>query len=271
MIISADGLILTNNHVVEGSTSISVTVESTGKTYRATVVGTDQKKDVAILQLADASGLSTVRFAPNATVSTGEAVYSVGNASGTGKLVTASGTVGATDKSLTIQGDGASKTENLSGLIELDSDVVAGDSGGPLFDKSGDIIGIVTAASSGAADVTGYAINIASVLKTAAQIEAGQATTDIVIGTPAFLGVGLSTTSTAPVVGSIFAGMPAASAGIAVGSTITSVDGTQVTTADQLSSLIQKHAVGDKITVTWVSRSGNSHRATVTLVGGPAA
>jgi S1-C subfamily serine protease len=271
MIMSSDGLILTNNHVVEGSTSITVTVQSTGKTYKATVVGTDQKADVAVLQLTDASGLSTINFAPSATVTTGDAIHSVGNAEGTGDLVTAVGTVGATGQTLTIQGDGTTKTENLSGLIELDSDVVSGDSGGPLFNQAGDVIGIVTAASSGSASVTGYAINIASVLKTADAIEAGSATTDIVIGTPAFLGVGLSPTSTAPVVASTFPGMPAAKAGIAAGSTITSIDGTKVTTASQLSSLIAKHSAGDKITVTWVGPSDNSHTATVTLVAGPAA
>jgi S1-C subfamily serine protease len=271
MIISSDGLILTNNHVVEGSTSISVTVQSTGKTYKATVVGTDQKADVAILKLTGASGLSTVNFAPTATVTAGDTIYSVGNAEGTGNLVTAAGTVGATNQSLTIQGDGTTKTESLSGLIELDSDVVSGDSGGPLFDKAGDVIGIVTAASSGSSSVTGYAINIASVLKTADAIEAGTATTDIVIGTPAFLGVGLSATSTVPLVSATFPGMPAANAGIAAGSTITSINGTKVTTATQLSALIAAHSVGDKITVTWLGTTGNPHTATVTLAAGPAA
>ena len=271
MIISSDGLILTNNHVVEGSTSISVTVESTGKTYKATVVGTDQKADVAVLKLTGASGLSTVSFAPTATVTAGDSIYSVGNAEGTGNLVTAVGTVGATGQKLTIQGDGVTKAESLSGLIELDSDVVSGDSGGPLFDKAGDVIGIVTAASSGSSSVTGYAINIASVLKTADQIKAGTATTDIVIGTPAFLGVALSTTSTVPLVSATFPGMPAANAGIAAGSTITSFNGTKVTTASQLSALIASHSVGDRVTVMWSGRTGNSHTATVTLAAGPAA
>jgi S1-C subfamily serine protease len=271
MIISSDGLILTNNHVVEGSTSISVTVESTGKTYKATVVGTDQKADVAVLKLTGASGLSTVSFAPTATVTAGEAIYSVGNAEGTGNLVTAVGTVGATDQKLTIQGDGVTKAESLSGLIELNSDVVSGDSGGPLFDKAGDVIGIVTAASSGSSSVTGYAINIASVLKTADQIKAGTPTTDIVIGTPAFLGVALSTTSTVPLVSATFPGMPAAKAGIAAGSTITSFNGTKVTTASQLSALIASHSVGDRVTVTWSGTTGSSHTATVTLAAGPAA
>jgi S1-C subfamily serine protease len=279
MIVTSGGLILTNNHVVEQSTSIEATVQSTGKTYKAEVVGTDQTADVAILKLVGASGLSTVTFAPTEKVAVGQAVHSVGNAEGTGSLVTAVGTVGATNQSLSIQSDFSTTGENLSGLIELESDVVSGDSGGPLFDSSGKVIGIVTAASSGSAQVTGYAINIASVLSVASKIEAGTASTDIVIGTPAFLGIQLastqsstqpSTTAGVPVSG-VFSGMPADEAGIAAGSVITAVDGTAVTSATQLSSLIAKQAVGDKVTIDWTSETGAAQSATVTLVGGPAA
>jgi S1-C subfamily serine protease len=275
MIVTSGGLILTNNHVIEQSTSIEATVQSTGKTYKAEVVGTDQTADVAILKLVGASGLSTVTFAPTEKVAVGQAVHSVGNAEGTGSLVTAVGTVGATNQSLSIQSDFSTTGENLSGLIELESDVVSGDSGGPLFDSSGKVIGIVTAASSGSAQVTGYAINIASVLSVASKIEAGTASTDIVIGTPAFLGIQLastqsSTTTGVPVSG-VFSGMPADEAGIAAGSVITAVDGTAVTSATQLSSLIAKQAVGDKVTIDWTSEAGAAQSATVTLVGGPAA
>ena len=274
MILTSGGLILTNNHVVEGATSIKVTVESTGQSYTAKVIGTDQKQDVAVLQLAGASGLSTVNFAPNATVSAGQSVYSVGNAEGTGDLVTAVGTVSATNQSLSLPADSTTKAESLTGLIELDSDVVSGDSGGPLFDKSGDVIGIVTAASSGTAEVTGYAINIKQVLAVADQIEAGNATTDIVIGTPAFLGIELSddvATTGGVTVSGTFPGMPAALAGITAGSTITAVNGTPVTTSTALSAVIAGHAVGDRLQVSWTDSAGQSHTATVTLVGGPAA
>ncbi len=274
MIISSGGLILTNNHVVEGATSIKVTVESTGRTYAAKVVGTDQKQDVAVLALTGASGLSTVAFAPDAAVSVGQSVYSVGNAEGTGDLVTAVGTVVATNQSLSLPADSTTKAESLTGLIELDSDVVSGDSGGPLFDESGDVIGIVTAASSGTADVTGYAINIAQVLSVADRIEAGAATSDIVIGTPAFLGIELSDEATATrgvAVAGTFPGTPAAIAGITAGSMITAVDRTSVATAAALSTAIANHAVGDRVSVSWVDAGGAAHTATVTLVGGPAA
>jgi S1-C subfamily serine protease len=275
MILTSNGYILTNNHVVEDSTSITVTVESTGQKYTATVVGTDKTADVAVLKLTGASGLSTVSFASTEKVSVGESIYSVGNAEGTGNLVTAVGTVGATNQSLTVGSDSSDGTENLSGLIELNSDVVSGDSGGPLFDSSGKVIGMVTAASSGSAVVTGYALNIAQVLKVADQIEAGTVSSDIVLGYPAFAGINIAETATTTTAGvpvaSTFSGYPAANAGIASGDTITAVNGVAVTTATQLSAAIQAHKVGDSVTVTYLDDSGATHSATLTLVAGPAA
>ncbi|MDQ1546465.1 MAG: hypothetical protein QOH69_1369 [Actinomycetota bacterium] len=274
MILTSNGYILTNNHVVEGSTSITVTVESTGQKYTATVVGTDKTADVAVLKLTGASDLHSVTFASAEKVVAGQAVYSVGNAEGTGRLVTAVGTVGAVNQSLTIGSDSADTAEHLSGLIQLNSDVVSGDSGGPLFDKSGKVIGMVTAASSGSAVVTGYAINIAQVLKIADAIEAGSTSTDIVLGYPAFAGINIASTPNATAgvpVASTFPGMPAATAGITTGDTITSVNGIAMSSATQLSAAIQAHKVGDTVTITWVTAAGVAQSAAVTLIAGPAA
>ncbi len=273
MIISSNGYILTNNHVVQSSTSISVTVESTGQTYSATVVGTDATADVAVLKLTGASGLHTVSFAQNEKVTVGEPIYSVGNAEGTGDLVTAVGSVGAVNRSLTIGSDSSAAPENLSGLIELQSDVVSGDSGSPLFDSKGDVIGMVTAASSGSAIVTGYAINIAQVLRVSNAIQSGAASSGILLGYPAFLGVDIASmpSSLGVPVASTFAGMPAARAGIVEGDIITSVNGVAVSTASGLSSTIQSHKVGDTVTIGWLDGAGAAHSAIVTLVAGPAA
>ncbi|MCW2546844.1 MAG: hypothetical protein JWN96_1304 [Mycobacterium sp.] len=273
MILTSNGYILTNNHVVESSTSISVTVESTGKTYTATVVGTDKTADVAVLKLTGASGLTPVTFDSTEKVTVGQSIYSVGNAEGTGNLVTAVGTVGAVNQSLSIGSDQSNTPENLSGLIQLNSDVVSGDSGGPLFDKSGHVIGIVTAASSGSSTVTGYAINIAQVLKVAKSIEAGSASSEIVIGYPAFAGISIPQTPSADgvPVASTFPGSPANVAGIGEGDVITAVNGAAVTSADQLTAAIQAHKVGDSVNITWLDPSGVSHSASITLVAGPAA
>jgi S1-C subfamily serine protease len=203
----------------------------------------------------------------------GESVYSVGNAEGTGNLVTATGTVGAVNQNLTVGSESSSKYENLTGLIQLESDIVSGDSGGPLFDGKGDVIGIVTAASTGSANVTGYAINIAQVLKVENEIVSGTPAAGIVFGYPAFLGIQLAsgTSSVGVPVAGVFEGMPAAKAGIGKGDTVTAVNGSAVTTADGLSAAITKHKVGDQVTISWLDSQGGSHNSTVTLVAGPAA
>ncbi len=187
--------------------------------------------------------------------------------------MTAVGSVGAVNRSLTIGSDSSAAPENLSGLIELQSDVVSGDSGGPLFDSKGDVIGMVTAASSGSAIVTGYAINIAQVLRVSNAIQSGAASSGILLGYPAFLGVDIASTpsSLGVPVASTFAGMPAARAGIVEGDIITSVNGVAVSTASGLSSTIQSHKVGDTVTIGWLDGAGAAHSAIVTLVAGPAA
>jgi S1-C subfamily serine protease len=272
MIISSGGYVLTNNHVIDGASSIRVTVASTDKTYTAMVVGSDTNADVAVLKLVGASGLHTVSFAAGATVSVGDSIYSVGNAEGTGHLVTAVGTVGAVDQSLTIGSDDSSATEYLTGMIQLDSDVVSGDSGGALFNKNGDVIGMVTAASSGSGPVTGDAINIAQVLKVVNQIKAGTVTHDIVYGTPSFIGVDIANeTSTlgVPITGTV-PGFPAAKAGIVQGDIITAVNGVAVDSATALSAEIRSFKVGSVVTLHWIDESGVRHSAQVTLVAGPA-
>ncbi|NQX14151.1 trypsin-like peptidase domain-containing protein [Microbacteriaceae bacterium VKM Ac-2855] len=270
MILTSDGMILTNNHVVEGATSIEVTVESTGETYTATVVGTDATNDVAVLQLVDASGLTPVSF-DTSGVTAGDAITAVGNAEGTGDLVAASGTVTATDQSITTQAEGSAASESLTGLIQLDADIVSGDSGGPLFNSAGQVIGINTAASSGSAEITGFAIPIATALDIVAQIEAGNDTATIEVGYPAFLGIGLSSTSGAATVAGVYENTPAAEAGLSAGDTITAVNGTAISTGSQLSELLGSMEPGESVALTWTTAAGAAGSATVTLAEGPAA
>ena len=277
IILSSRGEILTNNHVVQGSTAIKVTVESTGTSYTARVVGTDETDDIAVLQLVDSSGAPvtglTKATIDTGTLSAGDAVTSVGNAEGTGNLVAATGTVTALEQSITVANDITGADEHLTGLIETDADVVSGDSGGPLIDKQGEVAGVVTAASSGSRAVTGYAIPIDTALAIAQQIVNGQASSSIVIGLPAFLGVELATdqTGSGVLISGIVAGSAAAGTGLAAGDTITAVDGTAATTADSLSSLIKAHAIGDRVTISYTDAAGAAQQVTVTLAAGPAA
>lgn len=270
MILTSDGMILTNNHVVEGATSIEVTVESTGESFTATVVGTDATNDVAVLQLQDASGLTPVSFDTGA-VAAGDAITAVGNAEGTGDLVAASGTVTATDQSITTQAEGSAASESLTGLIQLDADIVSGDSGGPLFNADGEVVGINTAASSGSADITGFAIPISTALDIVAQIEAGADTATIEIGYPAFLGIGLSSTTGAATIAGVYENTPAAEAGLAAGDTITAVNGTAIATGSALSELLGSMEPGEQVALTWTTAAGVAGSATVTLTEGPAA
>jgi S1-C subfamily serine protease len=272
VILTSDGQILTNNHVIDGATSIEVTVESTGKTYSATVVGTDATDDVALLQLDDASGLD-VSSTSDDSLAVGDEATSIGNAEGTGNLVAAAGTITALDESITVGNEYTGASESLSGLIEVDADVVSGDSGGPLVDDDGDVIGIVTAASSGSTNISGYAIPIETALSIVEQINSGVETSDVSIGAPAFLGVQLSTTQAAGgvAVGGVIEGTPAATAGLAAGDTITAVDGTAVATSDALSELIATYEPGETVTVTYTTAAGVSQDVSVTLMEGPAA
>lgn len=292
IVLTSSGEILTNNHVVEGSTSITVTVPATGTSYKASVVGTDATDDVAVLQLSGASGLATATL-DNDGVSVGDNVTVVGNAGGTGTLVAADGSVTGTGKSITTQSEGVVASESLTGLIETNADIQAGDSGGPLYDSQGEVVGIDTAASASQNVSDGYAIPIETALGIAHRIESGQASSTVTIGLPAFLGVevasdasssgysglggaslgynnGQSATQGA-VVGGVIDGTPAASAGLTAGDTITAVDGTAIASSSDLTSALAQYKPGDSVTITWVDSAGASHSASVTLTSGPAA
>ena len=276
MVLTSNGTILTNNHVIDGSTSVSVVVVSTGKTYRATVVGTDKTDDIAVLQLTNASGLATAKFGNSSSVVVGDKVTAVGNAGGTGGTPSsASGSVTALGQSITASDSDGSNAEKLTGMIQTDADVQAGDSGGPLYNSKGEIIGIDTAASSSqAAQATGFAIPIATAMTIANQIRSGTETSVIHIGYPAFLGVQLDPNAQGSGAGAVIAGVvpgsAAASAGLAAGDTITAVNGTAITSASTLSSALASKAPGAKVTITWTDSAGASHRASLTLGSGPA-
>ena len=284
LVLTSSGEILTNNHVVEGSTSITVTVVATGQSYQASVVGTDLTADVAVLQLGGASGLSTANLAGSA-VTVGDAVTGVGNAGGVGGTPAASpGTVTATDRQITTQAEGSAAAETLTGLIETDADIQAGDSGGPLFNAADQVVGIDTAAEQGGYTTAGYAIPISTAVRIAGRIESGQGSTTITIGYPAFLGVQVSptttgggyrslqpTTTAGALISGVVTGGPAERAGLTAGDTITGIDGTAVGGTADLTSVLAGHTPGQTVTITWTDTTGSVHTAAVTLATGPAA
>jgi S1-C subfamily serine protease len=269
MILSSDGVVVTNHHVVAGSTSLEATDMATGRTYRAEVVGTDARADVAVLHLEDASGLDTVRT-DTSGVRVGDKVTAVGDAGGSARRFTAApGTVSATDQQITTQGDAVSAGESLTGLIQITSDVAAGDSGGATYDADGKVVGMTTAASSGGGEIDGYAVPIATVLSVADDLQNHVAGADYSYGRPAFLGIAMAPGGT--VVARVYDDTAAAGAGIEAGDRITGFDGSRVGAADALGNAVRDHQPGDRVELTWLDRAGQSRTATVTLGEGPIA
>jgi S1-C subfamily serine protease len=285
MVLTSAGEVLTNNHVVNGATSISVTVVSTGKTYTAAVVGTDPTQDVAVIQLQNASGLQTANLGNSGTVQVGNSVTGVGNAGGVGGTPSAAaGTVTAVNQTITASDGNGQDAETLNGLIQTNAPIQAGDSGGPLYDSTGHVIGMDTAASSsggvgpsafpnqGAATATtAYAIPIDSAVGIARQIETGVETSTIHIGLPGFLGVSVAdSTVSGAAISSVVTGGPAATAGLAAGDVITAVNGTSITDAAALHTALVGKNPGQTVTLTWTDSLGQTHHSTVTLGTGPA-
>ena len=194
MVISSDGLVLTNNHVIEGSTSVRATDLGNGQTYTAKVLGYDVTGDVALLQLQNASGLHVVPRGDSAAVKTGDSVVAMGNAEGQNAIVPATGQVTALNQTITAGDQGGTITsETLHGMIETNANIVSGDSGGPLANSAGQVIGMNTAGNgegfSAQQSTAGFAIPIDTALTVARQIDAGHATSAITIGSPPFMGV----------------------------------------------------------------------------------
>jgi S1-C subfamily serine protease len=278
MILTPSGEVLTNNHVVNGATTISVQVGGTGRTYAAHVVGYDATDDVAVLQMEQASGLRTVSPA-SAPASVGEPVAAIGNALGrAGPPSITQGVVAALNQSLTVS-DPLGEPSDLHGMVRTTVPLQPGDSGGPLVDAAGKVVGMNTAASTGrrsAANPVGFAVPIDTALGVVRQIESGQSTPTVHVGPRALLGVVLEdprrtgTVVDGARVYSVQAGGPADKAGIAPGAVITSLGDVAISTSSQLTAAMDARRPGDKVAVGWLDSSGRSHRATVQLTSGPA-
>ncbi len=233
------------------------------------MLGYNAKRDVAVLQLEAASGLATVDT-DTSPLSPGDQVTAVGDAGGDGGALTAaSGTVTDLHEPITVRDESTGQSHRLLNLVEVDADIIPGDSGGALLDSGGDVVGMNVAASSGSSDITGYVIPIKRVLRIAARVVAGEETASIVLGYDAFLGVSLTGSGTT--LAGVLDGGAAEDAGLGAGDTITSVGGTAVSTYAELQQAVASHDPGDSVPVTWTDPSGASHSATVTLGRAPVA
>jgi len=281
MVLTSDGEILTNNHVVAGASEIQVSIPGHG-TETATVVGVDPTDDVALLKLNDVSGLSTVSIGDSSQVQVGDAVTAIGNAFGApGPPTSTTGTVTALHRNIVARDPAGTSSERLNDVIQISAGVHPGDSGGALVNADGQVIGIITAGPSNSTTGVGFAIPIGSALGIVNEIRAGHESSTILLGQRGFIGVavrpldaatanrlGLSDTSGALVAG-VKDGSPAAQAGITAPSVIRSIDGTTVNTLDDLGNAIHSKTPGEQVQVTWVDAQGE-HTATLTLSSGPA-
>ncbi len=316
MVINAgDGLVLTNNHVIEGATKITATVPATGQNFAAKVLGYDVTGDIALIQLQSPSGLHAVPVGDSAKVKMGDNVVALGNADGRSQIVPARGQITGLHETITATDQGGTvKSETLHGMLQTNAGIVSGDSGGPLVNAAGRVIGMDTAGNDVSftqqQSAAGFAIPINTALSVVSQIFAGHASSTISIGYPPFIGIYVSQgnssdpqqqagggggfggfgggsqscytsdanlpvpSTIAPVssgtlVIGIICDSPAATAGIAAGSVVTSVNGQAVSAPDTLHTALSKFQPGTPVSVTWVTPSGQRKTGNVTLTAGP--
>jgi S1-C subfamily serine protease len=271
MVLRSNGEILTNNHVIKGATTITVRIPGTSRSYAAHVVGYDTADDVAVLRLTNASNLKTVTPS-TAKLAVGQTVKAVGNAGGTGRIVSATGRITGLAKAITVADDNGTPSR-LTGLIETNAALQPGDSGGPLLNTAGRVIGMDTAASQSSPFATysndGYAIPIAKALSIVNQVESGKSTARVHVGGTAFLGVQVADGPSGVTIAGLVSNGPAARAGLATGDVITAIGGTDVTSAAAIQKAILSRSPGDKVSVTYLDDLG-THTVTVTLGSGPA-
>ena len=290
MVVSSNGEVITNNHVIKGAQNVSATDLGNGRTYTARIVGYDRQHDVAVLMLDGASGLATVPLGASAGVHVGASVLTFGNAGGVGGTPSvAGGSVSGLGRSITASdptepGD----IERLTGLIQINGQIQPGDSGGPLT-SAGKVIGMDTAASVGfnfqSANGAGFAVPIDKVITISNLILRGHSTNTIHIGATAIIGVYVSSNTAATVnyygcpssqasasgvliAAGAVGGSPAAAAGIGHCDLITSVGGTKVSSPVALLNVMETYHPGDSVAVGWLDTSGGSHTVTMRLASG---
>jgi S1-C subfamily serine protease len=271
IVLTSDGEILTNNHVIRGATTITVILPSNLRRYSATVIGYDISDDVALLKLNGASGLATATTGNSAKLKIGAATTAVGNANGGGRLVITQGRVTALNRSITVN-DEVDGARPMRGLIQTSSRLVPGDSGGPLLDAFGHVIGIDSAGSANYQFTVsdGYAIPINKAIGLVKQMHAGKASALVHIGKTAFVGMSVEPADGGGLlIDSVVPSMPADAAGLAEGDVVSFVDGKPVDTVAALRAALFTHHPGDTIALGYSDTAGQQQSATLTLADGP--
>lgn len=278
MIVSADGYILTNKHVIEGATKLQVVTDA-GDTYDdITIVGTDPLNDVAYIKINNVSDLPTVTLGDSKTIAVGQPVLAIGNALGAYQNSVTQGIISGTGRSLTATDSNGDNPENLSDMIQTDAAINPGNSGGPLVNAAGDVIGINTATSSNA-DGLGFAIPVSAVKGMLKNIQATGKAERAYLGVscinitpevakdanlPVRQGAYIHSSSTRSSSSVIIKDGPADKAGLKADDIITKIGDVEVGRAGSVSTLIGEYKVGDTIKITYI-RDGKTETTTATL------
>lgn len=274
IILDPGGQILTNYHVVQGADRITASVG--GRSYPAELIGYNRGQDVAVLQLFGATALPVAPLGDSTALAAGEPVVALGNADGTNAPLTREvGTVTAFGRTVEAEDALTGSSDELNGLFEFAAPVRAGDSGGPVVNSAGQVVGITTAASVNyrlGPGGKGFAIPINDALPIASQIRARVPSDTVHIGPPALLGVGVRTaprSGPGVVIQEVLRGGPAEQAGLVDGDILTSIDGTPIASATELTFVLDRHYAGDVIDVTWIDRLGQERTGKAALTAGP--
>ncbi len=276
IVLSPDGLVLTNNHVIAGAGTIHALDVGTGQQFTATVVGYDRSHDLALLQLEGAAGLPAARLGDSSKLRLSDAVVAIGNAGGKGGTPSAAaGTVVALEERIESTDVYDNTSERLDHMIATDADIEPGDSGGPLVDRHGRVIGIDTAGSRKSLSFLkkrGFAIPIDAAMAEVRLIQAGHGSDTVHVGQTAFLGIQVGAArGHGLAVKGVLDDTPAAQAGITSGDLIVALDGRTLDSPEALSAVLCRHVPGDAVQMVWDDESGTQHSSVVQFAAGPPA
>jgi S1-C subfamily serine protease len=268
MILSRSGEVLTNNHVISGATKFKVVDVTTHRRYSATVVGYSVSRDIAVLQLAHAWGLRTVKRGGAIPLHVGMRVVARGNAQGRGgPPKTARGQIIALHQQIVAKNE-SGDPETLNNVIATNAPVVPGYSGGPLENGQNRVLGIVTAGSTSGVH-RGFAIPLKQALQLARRIESGKPNAIVHVGPTAFLGVVLTDVSGGAEISTVLAGKPADAAGLVKGDVITSLNGATISSTADVRQAVLSLVPGKAVPIGWTDTNGVAQTGTITPISGP--
>lgn len=278
IVLTPDGQVLTSHHVVKGAQTVQVTLAEDARAYEATVLGYDSGADIALLSLTGAAGLAYARIGSSADVRLQDEVLAIGNAGGTGTATALPGRITDLDSTILALNSSDLSRKALTGMLEVSAAVSSGQSGGPVADHAGEVVGVIAAASGdrepppsgrAAEPPNGYAVPIDRAMRVVRQIRSGVPTDEVHIGPTATLGVLISDASpTGARIDVAIHGLPAAAAGLADGEVITSLDGRAITTARALRSAINVRKPYEAVDLGIVTPSGQQRTVRVVLATG---